>query len=193
MIRLSLAALLIAAMPGGQSPRDDEWLILQAAADPLALVGAAAAKRAPGARVIATGDCRGMKPGLYLLAMRPGGAARPAGSYVRACAAKPRSVAALGLPAVDPSFAAMRSEPINFDGGDIVSKVRAGLLLRPYYLLAPNDPREGLRMAVEDVAGRRRPIDRDCTDPEVARQGGRIAIACAIEQVAGQHVYRTTV
>jgi hypothetical protein len=134
-----------------------------------------------------------MKPGLYLLAMRPGGAARPAGSYVRACAAKPRSVAALGLPAVDPSFAAMRSEPINFDGGDIVSKVRAGLLLRPYYLLAPNDPREGLRMAVEDVAGRRRPIDRDCTDPEVARQGGRIAIACAIEQVAGQHVYRTTV
>ncbi|MFD1035362.1 hypothetical protein ACFQ15_11925 [Sphingomonas hankookensis] len=169
-----------------------EWLILQSASDPLALVGAAAAKRAPGAHVIATDDCPGIKAGLYVLATRPG-AARPAGAYVRRCTPRPHSVAALGLPVVDPSFATMRNPPVNFDGSDIVTRQRAGLLLRPYYVAAPNDPREGLRMAVDDVAGRRRPIERDCTDPEVARQGDRIAIACAVEQAAGQYIYRTTV
>ncbi|MDJ0277532.1 hypothetical protein QLH51_12075 [Sphingomonas sp. 2R-10] len=193
MKRLLAASLLVCAGAAGAQDIGGDWLILQTAADPIALVGAASAKRAPGARVIATDDCVGMKPGMYVLAARPGSGARAPGAYIKRCAAKPRSVAALGLPAVDPSFAAMRSEPVNFDGGDIVSKVRAGLLLRPYYLPTPNDPREGLRMAVDDVAGRRRPIERDCTDPEVAREGDLIAIACAIEQVADRYVYRTTV
>ena len=64
---LPLALLLAAAAPGQDAPpvRDDEWLILQTAADPMALVGAAAAKRAPGARVIATGECDGMRPVSY--------------------------------------------------------------------------------------------------------------------------------
>ena len=190
-----MAGVLLAVMLGATSMaqgRGDEWLILQSTSDPLALVGAAAAKRAPGAHVIATDDCPGMKAGLFILATRPG-AARPAGAYVRRCTPRPQSVAALGLPAVDPSFAAMRNPPVNFDGGDIVTRQRAGLLLRPYYVADPNDPREGLRIAVDDVAGRRRSIERDCTDPEVARNADRIAIACVIEEVAGQPVYRTTV
>ncbi|MCC2976913.1 hypothetical protein LK533_09540 [Sphingomonas sp. PL-96] len=186
-------ALLLSASGAVAQPAGNDWLILQSAADPLALVGAVAAKRAPGGRVMASSDCREMRPGLYVLAMRPGAGVRPAGAYVKRCTPRPNSLTARGIAAVDPSFAAMRSTPINFDGSDIVSTVRAGLLLRPYYAPSPEDPREGLRTAVDDVAGERRPIERDCTGPEVARSRTHIAIACAIEQVAEQYAYRTVV
>lgn len=171
-------------------PAGTEWLILQSTADPLALIGSAAAARSPGARVMASSDCREMRPGLYVLATRPRGA-KLAGAYVKRCTPKPDSLAARGIPAVDPSFAAMTGTPISFDGSDIVSSIRSGLLLRPYFTPAPQDPREGLRTGVDDVAGARRPIERDCTAPEVARSRTHIAIACAIEQVADQYIYRT--
>ncbi|MFV0623950.1 hypothetical protein ACBY01_08075 [Sphingomonas sp. ac-8] len=112
---------------------------------------------------------------------------------MKRCTPKPDSLAERGIAAVDPSFATMRGTPINFDGEDVVSKMREGLLLRPYFISSPEDPREGLRTAVDDIAGKRRPIERDCTGPEVARSRTHIAVACAIEQVADQHVYRTTV
>ncbi|KQM84994.1 hypothetical protein ASE67_15020 [Sphingomonas sp. Leaf23] len=192
-----IALLLAAAMPGqavAPPPRDDEWLILQTAADPLALVGVAAARRAPGARVIATEECDGMRPGLFILVVKPGRAPRSPGSYVRRCIAQPYSATGRGIASVDPSFAAMRARPVNIDGGDIVSFIRSNLLVRPYFLDLPNDPREGLRVAVEDMAdGRRRPIERDCTAPEVTRGVDHIAIACAVEQIAGQPVYRTVI
>lgn len=198
MIRLSTTALLIAAMAGGQAPSqkqaptDDEWLILQTAADPLALVGAAAARRTPGARVIATDECDGMRPGLFILAVKPGRMPRPPGAYVRRCITQPYSATGRGIASVDPSFAAMRRRPVNFGGRDIVTFIRANLLVRPYFVDSPNDPREGLRVAVEDMRdGRRRPIERDCNAPEVMRGVDHIAIACATEQIAGQPVYRT--
>lgn len=191
---LLLALLMVAAAaPGQDAPpvRDDEWLILQTAADPLALVGAAAAKRAPGARVIATGECDGMRPGLFILVVKPGKGPRPADAYVRRCIAQPYSATGRGIPSVDPSFAAMRVRPVNFDGRDIVSFVRSNLLIRPYFVDRPNDPREGLRVAVEDmIDGRRRPIERDCNAPEATRGIDHIAIACASEQIACQPVYR---
>lgn len=200
MIRLSTAAVLIAAMPGGhassqrQVPADDAWLIVQTAADPLALVGAAAARRAPGGRVIATEECDGMRPGLFILAVRPGSMPRPPGAYVRRCIAQPDSATGRGIPSVDPSFAVMRTRPVNFGGWDIVTFIRANLLVRPYFVDAPNDPREGLRVAVEDMRdGRRRPIEHDCNAPEVTRGIDHIAIACAAEQIAGQPVYRTVI
>lgn len=194
MIRLSLAALLIAASPGGPAPRDDEWLILQTAADPLALVGTTVAKRAPGARVIATEECDGMRPGLFILVVKPGRQPRPAAAYVRRCIAQSYSATGRGIPSVDPSFAALSARPVNFDGKDIVTFIRANLLVRPYYVDVPNDPREGLRVAVEDmIDGRRRPIERDCNAPEVMRGIDHIAIACAVEQIAGQPVYHTII
>lgn len=172
------------------------WTIIQSARDPLALVGAAAARRAPGAQVMSGSDCVEFRPGVYVLA-RPG-QARPSGvpvpgSYVKRCTPKAGSVAALGLSAVDPSFARMRDRPVNLDGSDIVSTVRSRLLLRPWYVPDANDPREGLRMAVEDVAGPRRVIERDCNQAEVARNGGYIAIACAVEQVGEAALYRMSV
>lgn len=193
---LPLALLMANAAPGQDVPpvRDDEWLILQTAADPLALVGAAAAKRAPGAQVIATAECDGMRPGLFILVVKPGKGPRPADAYVRRCIAQPYSATGRGIASIDPSFAAMRARPVNVDGKDIVSFVRSNLLIRPYFVDRANDPREGLRVAVEDmIDGRRRPIERDCNAPEVARGIDHIAIACAVEQIAGQPVYRTVI
>lgn len=177
--------------PGGST-----WTIIQSARNPLTLVGVAAARRAPGARVLSGSDCTEFRDGIYVLA-RPGNT-RQAGkpltdSYVKRCTPKAGSVAALGLPAVDPSFFAMRDTPVNFDGADIVTTIRSKLLLRPWYLAKANDPREGLRMAVEDVSGPRRLIERDCSEAEVARNGRYIAIACAVEQVGERPLYRTSV
>lgn len=194
-----LSAALGLAWPataGGSRPTGSTWTIIQSARDPLALVGAAAARRAPGAQVMSGSDCVEFRPGVYVLARpgqaRPSGAPVP-GSYVKRCTPKAGSVAALGLPAVDPSFAKMRDRPVNFDGSDIVSTVRSRLLLRPWYVPDANDPREGLRMAVEDVAGPRRVIERDCNQAEVARNGRYIAIACAVEQIGEASLYRMSV
>lgn len=136
-------------------PVGSTWMIVQTARDPLALVGVAAARRAPGARVLSAADCAEFRPGFYVLGWP--GRARPAGkpmagSYTKHCTPKPGSVAALGLPAVDPSFAAMRDTPINF-GGRISSRRSSHDCCCAWYTPAANDPREGLRMAVEDVAG----------------------------------------
>lgn len=173
-------------------PYGSVWTIVQSARDPLALVGAAAARRAPGTQVMSGSDCVEFRPGIYVLA-RPGNARPAAGRYVKRCTAKAGSVTALGLPAVDRSFAAMRDSPINFDGSDIVTTIRSRLLLRPWYAPSANDPRGGLRMAVEDVAGPRRLIERDCNQAEVARNGRYIAIACAVEQVGEASLYRMSV
>jgi len=178
-------------------PTRSAWTIVQSARDPLALVGAAAARRAPGAQVLSGSDCVEFSPGIYVLAWpgntRPGTGRSVRGSYVKHCTAKPGSVAALGLPSVDPSFATMRGSPINFDGSDIVTTIRSRLLLRPWYAPVANDPREGLRIAVEDVAGQRRLIERDCNQAEVARSSRYIAIACAVEQVGEVPLYRMSV
>lgn len=192
MIPLLLVVATLGQAP--PPPRADQWLILQAAADPMALVGVAAARRAPGARVIATEECDGMRPGLFILVVKPGRAPRPAGAYVRRCITQPHSATGLGIASVDPSFAKMRARPVNIDGKDIVSFTRSNLLVRPYFVDLPNDPREGLRVAVEDMRdGSRRSIERDCTAPEVTRGVDHIAIACAVEQIAGQPVYRTMI
>lgn len=194
-----LSAALGLAWPataGGTRPTGSVWTIVQSVRDPLALVGAAA-RRAPGAQVLSGSDCIEFRPGIYALAWpgnaRPAAGRSTAGSHVKRCTPKAGSVAALGLPAVDPSFARMRDRPVNFDGSDIVSTVRSRLLLRPWYVPDANDPREGLRMAVEDVAGPRRLIERDCNQAEVARNGGYIAIACAVEQVGEAALYRMSI
>jgi hypothetical protein len=192
-----LACGLLAGVPAAeaQAGAGGTWVILQTAGDPMALIGGDAARRAPRARVMASSDCAEMRAGLYVLALPAGagaGAARP-GTYRKRCTARAGSLTARGLPAVDPSFAAMREPPVNFAGRDVVSSIRAGLLIRPWYVAAPEDSREGLRVAVDDVAGARRPVERDCTGAEVARSRTHIAVACAVEQVADQPVYRTIV
>jgi hypothetical protein len=165
-VALAAIVLLPAIIPAQAAPAAT-WLIVQSAADPLALVGAAAARRAPGARVIAGSDCAEFTRGIYVLALPADRASQrkgPPGAYFKRCTPRPNTVAALGLPAVDPSFAAMREPPVNADGADLVSRIEHGLLVRPWFSPVPNDLREGLRVAVEDVGGAsRRVIERDCS------------------------------
>jgi len=195
-VALAAAVLSCATIPARAAPAAT-WLIVQSAADPLALVGAAAARRAPGARVIAGSDCAEFTRGIYVLALPADRASprnRPPGAYLKRCTPRPNTIAALGLAAVDPSFAAMRDPPVNADGADLVSRIEHGLLVRPWFSPAPNDPREGLRVAVEDLGtASRRVIERDCRGAQVARDAQHIAVACAVEQVADAPIYRTSV
>ena len=76
-----LSAALGLAWPataGGTRPTGSVWTIVQSARDPLALVGAAAARRAPDAQVMSGSDCVEFRPDVYVLA-RPG-QARPSGA-----------------------------------------------------------------------------------------------------------------
>ena len=167
---------------------------MQTAADPLALVGARAKTHSPDATIIATDDCPEMTPGLFVLALPASTTeAGLADSYLKRCTPKPGSVAALGRPVVDPSFAALREEPASFGGSDIVTRLKAGLLVKPHLVTDPEDPREGLRVAVEDAVGPRRTIAVDCIGAEVARSADAVALACATERVVDQLVYRLTV
>jgi hypothetical protein len=192
---LVTAAILGAPCASAQASSRSDWLIVQSAADPLALTGTAAARRAPGTQVMAGSDCAEFRPGVFVRAKRlaaPAPGPRPAGSYTKRCTPKAGSVAALGVTIVDPSFDQMRVRPVNFDGRDILTQRQSGFLLRPWYTPSPNDPREGLRVAVDDVVGPRRTIVRDCTQPEVARNADFIAIACATQQIADAPLYQTT-
>lgn len=209
MTRARLGAIALATIGMGVpaascasqvGPTTSELLILQSSTDPLALKAPTRNTRWPDLKIMASDDCPELKPGLYVLASRAGArggaaqakAAGTADAYVRKCTAKPGSLAQRGIPAVDPSFAAMRGAPINFTGEDAVTRVQDGLLIRPWYQPTPEDPREGLRVAVEDLSRGRRVIVQDCGYPEVAHAAGHIAIACAAEQIAEQPVYRTT-
>jgi hypothetical protein len=200
-VRLLLRAGLVAAalLPGGvllaQAGPVLDLVVLQTSANPLAVARSSVAGRVTSARVIRSDDCLDMKPGLFVLAARAGGTVPAvAGAYRRRCQARPDSLAARGISAVDPSFAALREDPASFEPGDAVSSIKSGLLLRPWLTNAPDDPREGLRTAVEDLSGgTRRVLARDCTAPEVARGGGHVAVACAISQAAEVPIYRTDV
>ena len=181
-----------------QVPPATELLILQTSIDPLALSLSPRGRANPDARIMASGDCAELRPGLYVIAVKlAAGAARANGKRtvgdLRKCTVKPGSLTALGMAAVDPSFVELREAPVNFFGFDMVTHVRAGLLLRPWYQASAEDQREGYRVAVEDLTRGRRVIKRDCVRPEVARSATHIAIACAVAQAAEQPLYRTTV
>lgn len=175
-------------------------LVLQSSDDPLAMSVGWAGRGWPEAFVVAGGDCVEPQPDRYLRVSLSGprtpaevATAAAVSAPLRACTRRRGSLAARRISAVDPSFTQLREPPVTFSGEDVVTRLRGGLLVRPWYQAAPEDPREGLRVAVEDLAGGgRRVIARDCAGAEVARSATHIAIACVVEQVAEQPVFRTT-
>ena len=198
-LRAPLAALLLgvpAATCASQSPAATDLLILQSSPDALALSRSTLRTAWKDATILASSDCAELRPDLFVLASRAGGpkgARPPGGSHVRKCTIKRGSLTMRGIPAVDPSFARLREAPITFSSNDVLTSQRAGLLLRPWYSPDPEDPREGLRVAVEDLSRGRRVIEQDCARPEVARSATDIAIACAVEQIGEQPLFRTIV
>lgn len=211
---LSLAAVAAAAVillePNGRSEaraETQELVVVATSAHPLQLVKKGrelGVSGKSGFHTIRSEDCANLKSRLYLAALKIGGgdkAARLAearrmakDAYPRSCEARPNSLAAASIPAIDPSFAALDFDPLNWTEKDAVARLQNGILVRPYFEAQPEDPLEGLRAAVEVVAdGRRRPIVSNCNFPEVAGGESFIAVACATENVVDQPIYQTNV
>lgn len=201
------------AVAAGSEPTapSREWIVMASAGDPVALVALAQRKglfALPGISTLRSDDCEEMKPGLFVVALSVAQAASSAGkqlqdarrlvadAYPRRCTPRPGTLAERLLPAVDPSFGRLSSRPVNWKPSDAVARVEAGVLIRPWFAPGlPNDPREGLRMAVEflpeKTGSTTTVVERDCSWPEVARSDTHLAVACVIEQIAEQPIYRT--
>lgn len=208
----SVLAIVAAVMlwSGGRStaqqvPAGRSVVVLASSADPLALMRQVRSRRLaelPGFRTSRSDDCAGLRPGLYVAAVTGGPEAlsalraRAPDAYVRSCPLSPRSLSALGVSAIDRSFVGVMESPINWSGADAVAKIMSGLLVRPRFVAAANDPREGLRTSVETLptgGGRGRVIKADCAYPELASSARYVAAACAVETVADAPIYATTV
>jgi hypothetical protein len=202
------APLSAAPPPAVNAPASTgDLVILASAEDALALIDQLRIRRLTDMRgmlTIRSEECARLRPGLYVAAKPAavGAAAttlatarkRSPDAYLRKCIFAPGGLAARRIPIVDPSFAQMSARPVNWSPDDVVTRVESGLLLRPWFDPVSDDPREGLRLAVELVPGNgspRRVVEKDCPGAEVAVGKQYLAVACANEQVLEQLVYRT--
>lgn len=194
----------------------DQWIVLATESSPLA----AARRKSDVARqptiqsagatlqVMASSDCANLRPGLMLVVARAEALSLAQArsvvldAYARPCLSQGPSLSHWGIDAVDPSLAQMRAEPINWSPNDALTRIVGTLdggptvLLRPYYADERDDPREGLRTAVDLLAANQSTAQRllaDCSFPTLSIDGRLLAVACATEQVADQLVYETQV
>ncbi len=213
MIRAVIAAALIFGM---SLPAWGErlWLVV-GASDPTAAGIARKAKAlSPGASdalVVRTGDCGDTRSTFAWVpeVATSAKAARAALSRVRAtaedaylkrCDAKPGTLLALRMTAVDPSIAHVPESAVNWEEKDRLSTAhpladgRSIVVVRSYFPAA-DDPLEGKRERVilADHSGNRKVLEENCIDPgPVAARQGRLAFHCAREQ-AGDHLFHDVV
>lgn len=218
--RLVVTVILVGLMPGMATcrPRPESKT---ARAEQLLVVASApsafeAARRKPTlesqiglpVQIVASSDCSNLKPNLYLIAVSNGTRQlasvrdRVPDAYVRACNLRGQSVIKTKLDAIDPSFAEVREEPVNWSSPDTVAKIAGRtlrkelIILRPYHVLALEDPREGLRNAIDILQPENPNLFRlvaDCTYPHLSLDGDMLAVACAKSSVAEQPLYQTKV
>jgi hypothetical protein len=152
-----------------------------------------AAAAAPGAAVVASGDCSGFRSGLYLVAA-------PQAKPARVCAPKPGSRIALGIALIDPSIARVPANAVNWTAEDRISTVTrlatGYLWIQRRYEADPEDPREGhresvffLRSSPTDAVR----LDADCAHPAFAQKDGWIALSCARELAADHMLHELRV
>lgn len=213
MIRAVVAAALIF---GISFPAWGErlWLVV-GASDPtaagIARKARALAGTSSGGLVVRTGDCgdtRSTFAWVPELATSPG-TARAALSRVRAtvkdaylkrCDARPQTLLALRMTAVDPSIADVPESAVNWEEQDRISTARPlpdgrSIVIVRSYSPAPDDPLEGKRERVilATPSGSRKVLEENCIGPgPVATEKGRIAFHCAREQ-AGDHLFHDVV
>jgi hypothetical protein len=167
----------------------------------------------PEASIVASDDCYGLRRGLYLAVaakVRERGAAQVALSkvktsipdaYVHECRPKPASRILFGVPVVEPSVETVPAYVVNWTDDDRISKVNvlpgAGYLwIRRGYDPVREDPREGRRTAVLFFAeSPEHPVqlESDCTDPQFAQKGARVALSCARETAVDTLLHETKV
>ena len=201
-----LAALGLAAALPARAVR--VWLLVGASdvsAAALAQRAKPLAAKIPTGLVMQTRDCGELKNVFAWVAelagsaeaaqaALPGARALAPDTYIKRCDAKPGSLLALRIHAIDPSIAAVPGTAVNWREQDRVSTVQAlgngrSLLVTRYFVDDPNDPLEGRRERVSVVAasGQRTVLQEHCLDPSrVSAQRGDLVFQCAREQAADE-------
>ena len=116
-------------------------------------------------------------------------------AYVKRCDAKPGSLLALRIAAIDPSIAAVPADAVNWREQDRVSALQAlpalgegrSLLITRYFNDEPNDPLEGRRerVSVVEASGQRQVLQAHCLGAgRVSALQGRVAFQCVRESAA---------
>ena len=166
----------------------------------------------PEATIVASEDCEGLRPGLFLTVVAAADRASALASlqrlrtqvpdaYVRECRPKPDGRIMLGIPLLDVSIDRVPGDVVNWTDRDRISTVQplsAGgyLWVRRSYEAIPDDVREGRRQAVLFFAsdpGQAWLVEADCVDPQFARLGDWLALSCAKETAAEQLLHTTRV
>jgi hypothetical protein len=121
-------------------------------------------------------------------------------AYLKRCDARPQTLLALRMTAVDPSIADVPESAVNWEEKDRISTARPlpdgrGIVIVRTFAPAADDPLEGKRERVilADHSGSRKVLEENCIDPgPVATEKGHIAFHCAREQ-AGDHLFHDVV
>ncbi|MBT1074308.1 hypothetical protein [Geobacter grbiciae] len=210
------AALVAAMVLGSTLPAWGErlWLVVGTSdrtATGIARKAKAVVPTAPNALVVRTGDC-GDKRSIFAwvpeIAASPGAAraalsrvrATAKDAYVKRCNARPGTLLALRVTAVDPSVANVPETAVNWEEKDRISTAhplpdgRSIVIVRSFAPTA-DDPLEGRRESVmlAEPSGKRLVLEENCPSPgPMATQQGRIAFHCA-RQEAGNHLLHDVV
>lgn len=123
---------------------------------------------------------------------------RTAGAGIIACEVRPASRIALNVPLLDPSFLGHPLNAVNWTYEDAKSRTQplpGGniAIVRPVYVNAPDDVREGLRIGVDlalaSKGGEVVQLMPDCIDPTFNENGPYLAVTC-VAQTAGEDLLR---
>lgn len=185
------------------------WLLVGASdgsAAALAKKAQALAAKLPSGLVMQTHDCR-EPTNVFAWVAEPVNSAEAAqlalprvrevvpDAYIKRCDAKPGSLLALRIPAIDPSIAAVPADVVNWREQDRVSAVQAlgalgegrSLLITRYFSDEPNDPLEGRRerVSVVEASGQRQVLQAHCLDAgRASALQGMVAFQCVHESAA---------
>jgi hypothetical protein len=194
--------LLAAGRPrAGVVPDGIVWLVVAASdASPAAIAKAAKGLvgKGPEALVFESRDC-GDKRNVFGVALEIARSAKAANdalrrargvvkdAYVKRCAVAPRSLLALGFPAIDSSIASVPDDAVNWDDVDRISTAihlpdGRDAVAQRVFVDDPEDPMEGRRVRVLLVRGpgKGKVLTDDCTSPEQFKTShGLLAFQCA--------------
>jgi hypothetical protein len=167
----------------------------------------------PEATVVASNDCVGLRPGLYLAVAMIAASRSEAEAavsklraevpdgYVRECSPKANTTLAFGIPLVDKSIWDVPSNAVNWSDSDRLSSVhrlpvRGYLWIRRKYVPGNNDPLEGRVASV--IYFDKQPqngveLDSNCIDPGDKQSGTLVALECAREVAADNLLHETIV
>lgn len=210
-----VAACIVAFSFTGTGQESAKWLMIAGSTRTVSAaleVDQKIAPKWPHVTIVASADCQGLKPDLFLTVAEtavdrvsaedtlPKLKITVPDSYVRECRPKPDTILSLGLPLIDPSIEHVPADAVNWSDQDRISSViklpASGYLwIRRWYLAHPNDPREGRRESVlffMENPHSSIELQADCAAPYARQLSHWIALSCE-RGVAADNVLHETV